>query len=60
MFLEREKVHNLLFNRYSNVSVRTFYRTDRYENQSVMVDFFFLQKNILNLKGMNGAKNEDN
>ena len=28
----------------NDVSVRTFYRTERYKNQSEMVDFFFCKK----------------
>lgn len=28
----------------NDVAVRTFYRTDRYKNQSEMVDFFFYKK----------------
>lgn len=42
--------------RSSNVSVRTFYRTDRYENQSAMVGFFVCEKIILNIKWRDGEK----
>jgi hypothetical protein len=38
-------VRKLLLNRSSNVSVRTFYRTDRYKNQSVKWLIFSFAKN---------------